>query len=90
MLRAAPWLGRSEPQVRIREMTRRWGSCGPRGIITVNLELLKAPVSSVDYILAHELCHRLEMRHSKRFYTLLRRAVPDWEQARERLNLLIR
>ena len=67
-------------------MTRRWGSCGPGGVITLNVELVKAPPSSIDYILAHELCHRLELNHSKRFYELLRRVVPDWERARERLN----
>lgn len=80
------WL-ESEPNVvRIRRMTRRWGSCGPGGVITLNTELVKAPPSSIDYILAHELCHRIELNHSNRFYELLRRAVPDWERARIRLN----
>ena len=56
----------------------------------MNVELVKAPASCIDCILAHELSHRLEMSHSKRFYTLLERAVPDWRRARERLNRVVR
>lgn len=87
---AAPWLERAEHSLRIRDMTRRWGSCGPSGVITLNTDLVKAPRSCIDYILAHELCHLLEMNHSKRFYALLERAVPDWRRARERLNHAVR
>lgn len=90
LLKVAPWLDGSSRTLRVREMRRRWGSCGPSGVITLNVELVKAPPSCVDYILAHELSHRLEMSHSKRFYTLLERAVPDWRRARERLNRVVR
>ncbi len=89
VLRQAPWLGRPEPLVRLREMTRRWGSCGAKGTVSLNVELIKAPVSCLDYVLVHELCHRIEMNHSRRFYRLLRRAMPEWERARERLNSLL-
>lgn len=90
LLRRFPWLVQDEMGIRVRAMSIRWGSCGPRGVITLNVELVKAPVSCIDYVLAHELCHRLELRHSRRFYSLLRRAMPEWERARERLNLVIR
>jgi predicted metal-dependent hydrolase len=86
VMQRTQWLDGEPRAIRIRQMMRRWGSCGPGGVITLNIELVKAPPSSIDYILAHELCHRLELNHSKRFYELLRRAVPDWEHARERLN----
>ncbi len=90
VMQRTQWLDGKPRAIRIRRMMRRWGSCGPSGIITLNIELVKAPPSSIDYILAHELCHRLELNHSKRFYELLRRAVPDWERARERLNRAVR
>ena len=86
VMKRSPWLDGKATAIRIRRMTRRWGGCGPCGVITLNTELVKAPPSSIDYILAHELCHRIELNHSKRFYDLLRRAVPDWERARQRLN----
>jgi predicted metal-dependent hydrolase len=90
ILRRSPWLGASEPPIRLREMTRRWGSCGPGRVVTLNLDLMKAPVSCLDYILTHELCHRIELRHSRRFYALLRRAMPEWERASTRLNVFVR
>jgi predicted metal-dependent hydrolase len=90
LLTAAPWLNRSDHSLRVRPMTRRWGSCGPSGVITLNVDLVKAPPSCIDYILAHELSHLLELNHSKRFYALLERAVPDWRLARERLNQVVR
>lgn len=88
--KSASWLNGIQHRLRLREMTKRWGSCGPAGVITLNLDLVKAPPSCIDYILAHELCHRLDMSHSKRFYALLERAVPDWRRARERLNRVVR
>ncbi len=90
VMQRTQWLDRKARAIRIRRMMRRWGSCGPSGVITLNIELVKAPPSSIDYILAHELCHRVELSHSKRFYALLRRVVPDWERARERLNRALR
>ena len=90
VFRRVGWLHRGEVELRIRSMSTKWGSCGPGGLITLNVELVKAPVSCIDYVLIHELCHRLELKHSRRFYTLLRRAVPDWERARDRLNAVVR
>jgi len=90
LLKAAPWLNGAGTAVRVRAMSRRWGSCSQLGVITLNVELVKAPPSCIDYILAHELSHRLEMSHSRRFYGLLERAVPDWERARWRLNKVVR
>jgi len=86
----APWLCTSDAPIRIRQMSSRWGSCGANGTITLNVELVKAPVSAIDYVIAHELCHRQELSHSRKFYALLRRAIPNWEAARERLNLVVR
>ncbi len=90
LARRFPWLCRAEATLRVRHMRTRWGSCGPAGVITVNVDLVKAPISCIDYLLVHELCHRLELRHSRRFYSLLRRAIPDWERAREHLNAVVR
>jgi predicted metal-dependent hydrolase len=86
VLQAAPWLGPTPGSVRVRAMTRRWGSCSARGTITLNVHLVKTPPSCIEYVIAHELAHRLEMSHSRRFYRLLDRAVPDWRRVQDRLN----
>lgn len=72
------------PELRLRKMQRRWGSCSRSGRVTLNTELVKLPLSMIDYVIAHELCHLTEFNHSKRFYTLLEYVMPDWKQ-RERI-----
>jgi hypothetical protein len=76
------------PRVQLRGMPKRWGSCTKRGLIYLNPELVKAPVSCVDYVLIHELCHLLHPNHGRDFYALLRRMMPDWETRKARLERL--
>lgn len=68
------------PALRLRKMRRRWGSCSSRGHITLNSELIKLPLTLIDYVIAHELCHLFEFNHSPRFYQRLAEAMPDWRQ----------
>ncbi len=86
--RRFPWLFQPAPSFRIRRMEARWGSCGPAGVVTLNSLLVMAPVACIDYVIVHELVHRIELRHSRRFYRLLERAVPGWKAIRDRLNRL--
>lgn len=75
-----------EPELVIKPMKARWGSCTEGGTITLNLELIKMPKPSIDYVIVHELCHLVEHNHGKQFYALLDRVLPDWETRRQRLN----
>ncbi len=79
-------LGIAYPQLVIREMKSRWGSCTPGGRILLNLKLIQAPKDLIDYVVLHELCHLKEHNHSPAFYALLDRVLPDWKERRERLN----
>lgn len=76
----------AEPQLRIRKMTKRWGSCTARGAINLNIELIKAPSHCIDYVVTHELCHLKYPNHGKEFYSLLNRVMPDWELRKSRLE----
>ncbi len=75
-----------EFQLRIREIQARWGSCTKAGTITLNLKLMQVAKPYIDYVVVHELCHLIEHNHSKRFYTLLDRVLPDWYERRQKLN----
>jgi len=89
LIRTVPSLGRGLLAIKVRRMTRRWGSCTKAGLITLNVELVKAPISCIDYVIVHELCHRLVMSHGPQFYRVLSRHMPDWERRRERLNMIV-
>lgn len=78
--------GTDYPELAIRRMKSRWGSCTPSGKITLNLKLIQTPKVCIDYVIAHELCHRKEPNHGPAFYALLDRIMPDWRDRKQRLN----
>jgi len=82
-------MGIPAPEIRLRRMKRRWGSCSANGVIILNTELVKAPIHCVDYVLVHELCHLKYPNHDKKFFQLLRRILPDWEKRKERLEKVV-
>jgi hypothetical protein len=75
------------PSVLIREQVKRWGSCNSKGELRFNWRVMMAPVSLVDYVVAHEVCHLVVRDHSKRFWKLLRTILPDYEGRRARLRV---
>ncbi|WP_339338806.1 SprT family zinc-dependent metalloprotease [uncultured Oceanicoccus sp.] len=68
------------PQITVRKMRRRWGSCSSKGEVTLNLSLIKMPVECIDYVIAHELSHLEVFHHGKAFYRLLAYVMPDWRE----------
>lgn len=75
-----------KPDIIVRRMKNRWGSCTPEGKIILNPGIIKAPVKSIDYVLMHELCHLVHFTHNKEFYALQSRIMPDWEKWKFRLD----
>ena len=84
--REVPLFARLRFTLRIRRMTTRWGSCTSRAVITMNPLLIQAAPACVDYVLAHELVHLLELRHSRRFYDILAGVMPDWKEREQSLK----
>ena len=83
---AAPY-GVPYPQMKLRRMRSRWGSCIPtKRLITLNTYLVIAPLSCTDQVVLHELCHFLEPNHSVGFYAYLNRMMPEWRRWREALK----
>ena len=67
-------------RVTIRNQRTRWGSCSARGNLNFNCLLMLCPPRVADYVMVHELCHRKEMNHSKRFYDEVLRVFPDYRK----------
>jgi predicted metal-dependent hydrolase len=82
-------LGISHTALTIRSLKRRWGSMSSSGRLTLNRDLIKAPMSSIDYVILHELCHLAHADHGPAFYRILRRLLPDWRTRKDRLERLL-
>jgi predicted metal-dependent hydrolase len=72
----------------VRAMKTRWGTCTHTGRITLNRALYHLEPALIDYVVAHELCHRREMNHSARYYLLLDALMPGWPAHRAALRAL--
>jgi predicted metal-dependent hydrolase len=68
-------------RVSIRGQHSRWGSCSPRGHITLNFRLLLMPTEVREYILIHELMHLRQANHSRRFWRLVEEACPTFRES---------
>ena len=67
-----PEVGTRVAEVRIRKMQTRWGTCNRDTLrIWLNLELVKKPVSCLEYIMVHEMVHLIERHHNDRFKDLM-------------------
>lgn len=82
--------GHQRPSLRIRKMTRRWGSLAGRRRMTLNLALIRAPRPCIEYVVVHELCHLEHSGHGAGFYRLMDELMPDWRSRRQRLEAMSR
>ena len=84
--RAAAALGAEVSRVTIRDGRTRWGSCSSRGTLSFSWRLVMAPEAVLDYVVWHEACHLRHMDHSPRFWALVERHCPGYEEPRRWLR----
>ena len=65
-------------QMHLRRQRTRWGSCSAKGTISLNMCLMFQRPAVVRYLLVHELCHRRQLNHSPRFWSLVESFEPQW------------
>lgn len=70
-------LGKSVTRIGVRDPKSRWGSCSSKGALSFSWRLVFAPESVVQYVVAHEVAHLVEMNHSPRFWKVVASLVPD-------------
>jgi predicted metal-dependent hydrolase len=73
-------------RISIRNQRSRWGSCSRQGGISLNWRLVLVPDFVREYVMLHELMHRLELNHSARFWRLVAAVCPRLVEARRWLR----
>jgi len=80
-------LNETYASIKIRGMKTRWGSCNPvKKYINFNLQLIEKPISSIEYVVLHELAHLKHPNHSKEFWNYVSFYMPDWKLRKQKLN----
>ncbi len=75
-------LGLTYNSVSLMSATTRWGSCSSQKNLNFNWKLIMAPLSAIDYVVAHELAHLVELNHSREFWETVRKMFPIYREYR--------
>ncbi len=82
----ASLMGVTYNRIAIKSQKTRWGSCSSKRNLNFNCLLMLCPEKVQDYVVIHELCHLIEMNHSKRFWNLVENMMPDYNVQRKWLK----
>lgn len=79
-------IGVTVTSVSIRSRKSQWGSCDSNGNLTFSWRLVMARPEAIDYVVVHELCHRLHMDHSRDFWNQVQKYMPDYKKQKQWLE----
>ena len=67
-------------RITIKSLKGRWGSARNNGEIILNANLMKAPVSVIEYVVIHELCHLKIKEHNQKFWNMVSKHSPKYQE----------
>lgn len=73
-------------RITITSAKTRFGSCSSSGNISFSWRLMLKPEAAIDYVVVHELAHLVEMNHSKKFYAVIEKVLPDYKERKKLLK----
>lgn len=59
----------------------KWGTCSAKRHLTFNWKLIIFPLTVIDYVVVHELCHLIHMNHDRSFWRLVGKVYPEYKEA---------
>jgi predicted metal-dependent hydrolase len=82
----APKVGVSPRRLSVRDLGNRWASCSPTGNVSFHWKCMMAPLTIIDYIVVHELCHFNHLDHTEAFWNELDKVLPTYRERKEWLR----
>jgi predicted metal-dependent hydrolase len=79
-------MGLKYGRITITSAQKRFGSCSSAGNISYSYRLMLYPEAAREYVVVHELAHLVEMNHSKRFYEIIAKILPDYKYRKKLLK----
>jgi len=73
-------------RIAIKNTATRWGSCSSKRNLNYNYKIIYLKSILADYLIVHELCHLKELNHSKRFWALVSKTIPDYAKINKELR----
>ena len=80
--------GFSFNKIFIKNQKTRWGSCSSRKNLNFNYKIVFLPKEHQDYVVVHELCHLKEFNHSRKFWALIEKAIPNYVNIKKELPVI--
>lgn len=74
-------------EIKVRDQKIRWGSCTKDGKLIFNWRIIMAPISAIDYLIVHELCHMKEPTHSSKFWDIVESLIPKYKKWKDWLRI---
>ena len=79
-------LGVEPKSIKVMDIRNRWATCTPDGKLIFNWKCIMAPLTIIDYIVAHELVHLIHPNHSKAFWNEIDKVMPDYMERKDWLK----
>lgn len=67
-------------QIKVKEQKRRWGSCTGKDALLFNWRLSMCPKEVIEYVVLHEMCHMVHKNHSKNYWDLVFKLMPNYKE----------
>ena len=82
-----PLFERKPISIKMRRQKSVWGTCNLKGLINLNIQLIKGPIEIFEYVFVHEMCHLIEANHRSIFWKTMEEFMPDYKLKREWLRI---
>lgn len=78
--------GLNPQEVNIKKLRATWGICSSKKTISINQNLMAYSRHAIEYVCLHEVCHLKYMNHSKDFWNMVEKYMPDYKLAKLELK----